>query len=76
MWLLCVRLHRVSKKLSSCTGETWRLACWPRNHHSTRTLRMKGGSLLLQALLCLYYLLLVLLDGTSDLSIWVVMISH
>jgi hypothetical protein len=37
---------------------------------------MKGGSLLLQALLCLYYLLLVLLDGTSDLSIWVVMISH
>ena len=37
---------------------------------------MKDGSLLLQALLCLNYLLLVLLNGTSDLGIRVVMISH
>jgi len=37
---------------------------------------MKDGSLLLQALLCLNYLLLVLLNGTSDLSIRIVMISH
>jgi hypothetical protein len=37
---------------------------------------MKDGSLFLQALLSLNYLLLVLLNGTSDLSIRVVMISH
>ena len=37
---------------------------------------MNDSCLLLQALLSLYYLLLVLLYGTSDLSIWVVMISH
>lgn len=76
MRVLRVRLYRVSKQLSSCSGETWRLACLARNDHSTRTLRMKDGSLFLQALLCLNYLLLVLLNGTSYLSIRIVMISH
>lgn len=37
---------------------------------------MKDRTLLLQALLCLDYLLLVLLYGTSDLNIWVVIISN